>query len=186
MIEQKIKRGQILLADPFMDVSVFKRAAIYMCEHNKEGSLGFIINKQLDFNIQELVLDFPEFDSNVYYGGPVSTDTIHYVHTKGDILEDAIRITKGIYWGGDFNKLKFFIEKGLIKPNEVRFYLGYSGWEPNQLAQEIETGSWLVADADLNYIFAKRWSVLWNKILEDAGGTKAVISKLNNPHFKMN
>lgn len=186
MIEQKIKRGQILLADPFMDESVFKRAAIYMCEHNKEGSLGFIINKQLDFNIQELVLDFPEFDSNVYYGGPVSTDTIHYVHTKGDILEDAIRITKGIYWGGDFNKLKFFIEKGLIKPNEVRFYLGYSGWEPNQLAQEIETGSWLVADADLNYIFAKRWSVLWNKILEDAGGTKAVISKLNNPHFKMN
>lgn len=186
MIDQKIKRGQVLLADPFMDESVFKRAAIYMCEHNKEGSLGFIINKQLDFNIQELVLDFPEFDSKVYYGGPVSTDTIHYVHTKGDILEDAICITKGIYWGGDFNKLKFFIEKGLIKPNEIRFYLGYSGWEPNQLEQEVETGSWLVADADLNYIFAKRWSVLWNKILEDAGGTKAVISKLNNPHFKMN
>ncbi len=108
------------------------------------------------------------------------------MHTKGDILEDAIRITKGIYWGGDFNKLKFFIEKGLITPNDVRFYLGYSGWEPNQLKQEIETGSWLIADADLNYIFAKRWSVLWNKILEDAGGTKAVISKLNNPHFKMN
>jgi len=186
MIEQNIKRGQILLADPFMDESVFKRAAIYMCEHNKEGSLGFIINKQLDFNIQELVLDFPEFASNVYYGGPVSTDTIYYVHTKGDILEDAIKISKGIYWGGDFNKLKFFIEKGLIKPNDVRFYLGYSGWEPNQLAQEIEAGSWLVSEADLNYIFAKRWSVLWNKILEDAGGTKAVISKLNNPHFKMN
>lgn len=186
MSEHKIKRGQILLADPFMDESVFKRAAIYMCEHNKEGSLGFIINKQLDFNIQELVLDFPEFDSKVYYGGPVATDTIHYIHTKGDILGDAIRITKGIYWGGDFNKLKFFIEKGLIRPNEVRFYLGYSGWEPNQLVQEIEGGSWLVADADLNYIFAKRWSVLWNKILEDAGGSKAVIAKLNNPHFRMN
>jgi putative transcriptional regulator len=186
MTKEKIKRGQILLADPFMDEPVFKRAAIYMCEHNKEGSLGFIINKQMEFGIQELVLDFPEFESKVYYGGPVSTDTIHYIHTKGDILENSIQIDKGIYWGGDFSKLKWFIEKELIKPSDVRFYLGYSGWEPAQLHTEIDTGSWLVADADINYIFAKRWSTLWNKILEDAGGTKAVISKLNNPHFKMN
>ena len=74
MNKEKIKRGQILLADPFMDEPVFKRAAIYMCEHNKEGSLGFIINKQMEFGIQELVLDFPEFESKVYYGGPVSTE----------------------------------------------------------------------------------------------------------------
>ncbi len=186
MTHSKVNRGQILVADPFMDEPVFKRAAIFLCEHNKEGSLGFVINKQLEFKIQDLVLDFPDFDAHVYYGGPVSTDTIHYVHTKGDILDDSIQIDPGIFWGGDFSRLKFLIKNGLITPKDIRFYLGYSGWSPHQLLSEINTGSWIVTDLDLNYIFAKKWTGLWNKILADAGGSKAIISKMDDTNFNLN
>ena len=122
-------KGKVLLAEPFMRDSNFKRAVVLMCENNEEGSLGFVLNKPLeDTKIDRLVPEFPEFDANVYFGGPVQTDTIHYVHNVGELLDDSVKITEGVYWGGDFEKLKFLISSGLVKPHNIRFFIGYTGW----------------------------------------------------------
>ena len=81
MIDRKIGRGKVLLAEPFMMDSNFKRSVVLVCEHEEEGSLGFILNKSLKMKINDLVSEFPDIESFVYYGGPVQTDTIHYIHT---------------------------------------------------------------------------------------------------------
>ena len=94
-----ISKGKVLLAQPFMTDPHFSRSVILLVEHNEETSLGFILNKPLRINVNELIAEFPEIDSEVYYGGPVATDTIHYVHKKGDILEDSKMVTPGIYIG---------------------------------------------------------------------------------------
>lgn len=182
-IKASISVGKLLLAEPFMLDPNFKRAVILLCEHESEqGSLGFILNKPLKMNIQELIADFPKINSDVYFGGPVATDTIHYIHDKGDLLEDSVEVSKGIFWGGDFEKIKFLIESELINEKNIRFFVGYSGWSENQLSEELDLGSWVLANMDFNYVFKKDESRLWRKVMEDKGNAYGVIGQMPETH----
>lgn len=178
MKPRKVKRGAVLLAEPFsIDVN-FKRSAVVLTEHQTEGSVGFIMNKRLDVKIEDLLSDFPEFESSVYFGGPVATDSIHYLHNLGDLLEGSIKVTNGVYWGGDFEKLKFLIESKLILPRNIRFFVGYTGWGAGQLATELSYGSWVMADAHANYLFKSSPGKLWSQIMTNKGNTYSVIASV--------
>jgi putative transcriptional regulator len=122
----QVKTGNILLAEPFMLDPNFRRSVVLLCDHHDEGSIGFILNKPLNRSIDEIIPDFPEFKSEVFYGGPVATDTIHFIHSVGDLVEDSVEVSRGVYWGGDYEKLKFLIESELILPDNIRFFIGYS------------------------------------------------------------
>lgn len=178
MTDRKITRGKVLLAEPFMLDSNFKRSVVLMCEHAEDGSLGFILNKTLNMKINDLISDFPEIDSNVFYGGPVQTDTIHYIHTKGHLFDDSEEIMPGVFWGGSFSKLKTFISNGLVSPRDIRFFVGYSGWSKSQLKDEMKLGSWVIADMDLKFLFKNKNSDLWSEVMKHKGDTYSVIAEL--------
>ncbi len=172
----EITKGKLLLAEPFMLDPNFKRAVVFLCDHQEEGSMGFILNKPLKIKVDELITDFPEFDSNVYYGGPVATDTIHYLHRLGDLIEDSVPAGNNVYWGGNFEKLKFLISSGVVKPGSIKFFAGYSGWSPGQLNEEMFIGSWIAADMDPNYLFSVRPRELWSKVLRIKGDIYSVLA----------
>ena len=176
--QPSVKSGTVLLSEPFMWDSNFKRSAVLLCEHNEEGSLGFIMNKPLNMQVDELIGDFPEFDADVFFGGPVQTDTIHYIRNVGDLLEDSVKVAQGVYWGGDFDKLKFLIDTGLILPQNIRFFVGYSGWSGGQLLEEMGLGSWVVAPMDANYLFKSEPEYLWEKVMSNKGDTYSVIAQV--------
>ena len=178
MRENNIRSGHLLIAEPFMVDPHFKRSVILLCEHAQEGSLGFILNKSLDMKVDELIADFPNFDAIVYFGGPVQTDTIHYIHNLGDLLEDSQKIAKGVYWGGDFEKLKFLISTKMIEPHNIRFFVGYSGWSEGQLVEEMAYGSWMMDKMDANYLFRNQAKGLWRDVLENKGDTYSVIAQM--------
>lgn len=178
MVRDKIQRGKILLAEPFMADPNFKRTAVLICEHDQEGSVGFILNKPLEVRIDELIEDFPEFDTEVCLGGPVQTDIVHYVHNVGDLLEGSIKVTEGVYWGGDFEKLKFLAAQKIIQPHNIRFFVGYSGWSEGQLDDEMQIGSWVIADMDINYLFNTEPNKLWQKVMYNKGNTYTVIAQM--------
>jgi len=156
----------------------FKRAVILLCEHEMDGSLGFILNKPLEMTVNELIADFPTFDAPAFYGGPVKTDTIHYIHNVGDLLEGSKRIARGVYWGGNFDQLKSLIKSGLIEPQDIRFFVGYSGWDFGQLAEEMKLRSWVVANMDVNYIFNSKIKKLWQNIMRNKGNAYSVIAQM--------
>jgi len=178
MPNKNINSGRILLAEPFMIDPNFKRAVLLLCEHHNDGSVGFILNKAIDMKINELIADFPEFESEVYFGGPVQTDTIHYLHNLGDLLEDSQKIADGVFWGGDFEKLKFLISSKLVKPENIRFFVGYSGWSGGQLKEELKYGSWVAAEMHANYLFKQKQSDLWSEVMENKGDAYSVIAQL--------
>ena len=182
MIKSSVKQGKILLAEPYMLDPNFRRAAILLCEHDNDagGSLGFIFNKPLQTRIDELIPDFPEFDAEVYFGGPVQTDTVHYIHSIGDLLDDSIEVSKGVYWGGDFDKLKLLIESKLIKPSQIRFFVGYTGWSKDQLEGEMNVGTWVMADMNSNYLFKTKHFKLWRKIMYNKGDIYTVIAGMTD------
>jgi len=179
-----IRKGVVLLAEPFMQDPNFKRAVILLTEHtSKEGSVGFILNKPIKIKINDLIDDFPEIESTVYYGGPVAKETLHYIHNVGDILDDSVKISQGVYWGGDYEKLKFLISSRLVKAEHIRFFLGYSGWSSGQLMDEMEYGSWVLAHMDTNYAFKTRHYELWSKVMKNKGGNFKVIGEMPDTSF---
>jgi putative transcriptional regulator len=173
-----IRTGQLLLAEPFMQDPYFKRAVVLLCEHHEQGSLGFILNKGIDMSIAELIPDFPPFEGPVFYGGPVHTDTLHYIHNVGDLLEGSSRVSDGVWWGGDFENLKFLIQSELIGPDNIRFFIGYSGWSTGQLEEEMESGSWVMAPMHANYAFKSQPEDLWSQVMYNKGDLFEIISDM--------
>jgi len=133
-------------------------------------------------NITELVPDFPEFESKVYFGGPVGTDTVHYIHNVGGLLDTSKPIGNGVFWGGDFEKLKFMIASNYIHPKNIRFFVGYSGWSNEQLKEELGYGSWLTTGLDANFVFKIPPHKLWQSVMEDMGDSKSVIAQIKEPY----
>ncbi len=173
-----IDKGTVLLAEPFSLDTNFRRTAVILAEHQEDGSVGFIMNRRMEVQIGDLVMDFPEFSSKVYFGGPVATDSLHFLHNVGDLLEGSVKIKNGVYWGGDFEKLKFLIDSQLITSHNIRFYIGYSGWSSGQLQDELNYGSWVVADMDPNYLFKSKPEGLWEQIMSNKGSVYSVIAKM--------
>ncbi len=176
-----VKKGKVLLSEPFMQDPHFRRSAVLLTDHRKEGTVGFILNRTIDMKINDLIADFPELDSEVFFGGPVAADTVHYLHNVGDILDDSIYVSKGVYWGGDYVKLKFLIENELIKPNNIRFFVGYSGWSGGQLEEELSIKTWMMSNMNANFLFKMNPRNLWQKILDLKGENYAIISKIPDP-----
>ncbi len=179
MEQTEIKNGLVLLAEPFMRDPNFTSAAVLLCEHTEQGSTGFILNRPLDISVRELLPDFPDFKAPVFLGGPVETDTLHFLHRYGHILNDAAEVIPGIYWGGDFGQLHALVEQELISPDGIRFFVGYSGWGEDQLRRELEQGSWIVADMHPNYLFKSRPTGLWKEIMRNKGDNYGVLAEMN-------
>jgi len=180
---RKVKNGKLLLAEPFMLDPNFKRSVVLVCEHDaEEGTVGFILNKPLNVHVNELVSDLPEFEGQVFFGGPVATDSIHFVHNVGDLLEESVEVMRGVYWGGDFDKLKFLIHSKLILPHNIRFFVGYSGWSAGQLKEELKHRSWVVSDMHANYLFKSKPRMLWKQVMHNLGSTYSVIAQMPEPH----
>ncbi|SFT56549.1 putative transcriptional regulator [Lishizhenia tianjinensis] len=170
-------KGKILISEPFLDDDYFGRSVILLCEHNEEGSFGFVLNNFIDLDLRDVAKNFPDIETKIGIGGPVETDNIYFIHSRPDLLEDSREVIPNIYIGGSYSKLLHLLDTGELKPNEVRFFLGYSGWSPHQLDQELNEHAWLVTDIlakDIMDIHAG--DTLWSKYLKKQGKKYAVMT----------
>jgi putative transcriptional regulator len=175
--KQKPAQGTLLLAEPFMDSPEFKRAVILLTEHNQKGSMGFIINRQLKVSPTQAIDDFPAFDDMLYYGGPVSSDQLFYLHTLGTLLEGSVEVMPGVFMGGNYETLRMMIDSKQIGPTQIRFFAGYAGWSANQLSKELKENSWLVAPAKSEYIFTPGdQNDMWKNVLHSLGGKYSMVA----------
>ncbi len=178
------QKGRILIAEPFLPGDYFSRSVVFLVAYSEKGAVGFILNKRIDFSLQEVFVDFPEFDANVFLGGPVSADSIFFIHRLGDQLPGSIHVLGDLYWGGDFKTLKDKIQKGEIKSEDIHFFLGYSGWDAGQLEGEIKENSWLVTDVDENIILQDTDKATWADFVKKAGNRYQIWENFpENPTF---
>lgn len=185
MISEKLIKGQLLIAEPSIsgDLS-FNRSVILLADHDKEGSVGFIINKPLKYTINDLL---PEIHASfkIYNGGPVEQDNLYFIHNIPELIPNSIEISNGIYWGGDFESTKALINNGKINKNNIRFFLGYTGWEENQLQLEMISNSWIVAaNSYKNKIIGKSSAQFWKEQILELGGDYMIWSNApENPYL---
>lgn len=156
----------------------FRRTVIVIAEHDDDGSIGFILNRPVEMDVNALISAFPEFNSRLGFGGPVGQDSIHYVHNLGEELAESMYITEGLWWGGDFEQLVSMVELGKVNPSDILFFIGYSGWTVGQLDEEIKTGSWIVSEISSQKILQDDSDEMWKEVLKPINNNFSIISEI--------
>ncbi len=161
--------GRILISEPLMHDFYFRRSVVLLAEHSIEGTFGLIVNKPVDLRFNDIIKGFPQYDGKLYLGGPVKTSNLYFIHTLGSRIGGSAEILDGLYWGGDIETVKEMLTINLLNGQNIRFFIGYSGWVPRQLDRELDEKSWVVTDADANTIFNAASETLWNKSVKRLG-----------------
>lgn len=171
-------RGKVLISEPFLYDEMFGRSVILLVDHSTDGTMGLVLNKPLPLCLNDVLKEFKDISNiPIYKGGPLSTDTLFYLHTLKDV-EDSLQIGKGVYLNGDFDAIRRYILQGNDIDGKIRFFLGYSGWEHDQLFQEIEENTWLIGSTSIASLMNEKGSAeLWKNVLGQLGGKYEIWSR---------
>jgi putative transcriptional regulator len=173
----KPSSGKLLISEPFLNDPNFKRSVVLLAEHNDDGTLGFILNQPSLLLLKDLVPELLQADFPLFIGGQVEVDSIHFIHRCFDKLNSGEEIAKGIYWGGNFETLKILVNNNSIAQNEIKFFLGYSGWAIDQLVEELKENTWIVSDQFYqDVVFSHNEEELWREVIINLGPKFAHVS----------
>lgn len=126
-----------LLEDTF-----FEKAVLFITEYKENGAMGFVVNQEYPrkFNELEEFRYSPPFP--LYDGGPVDREHLYFIHRCPELIEEGIQVVDNIYMGGDFKAAVMHMNNGTISEQDIRIFIGYCGWNAQELEGEIAEGSW--------------------------------------------
>ena len=164
----------LLLAMPQLADPNFSRAVVLMIEHSENGSFGLVINHPSPIKATELLESLEmswrgEDSAVVWAGGPVSPSTGWVLHEpvgSAPLGQGTIEITSTISLSTSPDRLRAIAS---APPRNVRLLLGYSGWGPGQLAQEMARGAWLHTSADPRLVFETPPDHMWEAAMKTLG-----------------
>jgi putative transcriptional regulator len=172
--------GQFLVAMPGMKDERFARAVIYMCAHSEEGAMGLIINQiqplrfsdllvQLGLMNEEEAIRLPPATREliVRHGGPVDRSRGFVLHTDDFRVDSSLPVSQDICLTATIDILRA-MSRG-VGPRQALMALGYSGWGPGQLEQEIAENGWLTCPATPELLFDSDIERKYERILASIG-----------------
>jgi putative transcriptional regulator len=164
-------KGIFLVATPNLRDPNFRQTVILLCEHGKEGALGVVVNRPTKINITEVLPQIPILEGQkhmVFSGGPVQRNHLLILYQTPEEPENTHHVFDGVYLGGNMATLEEIVKNPFSLDN-FRTFMGYSGWAPGQLENEMESGSWLTLPADSSYMFDRNHTRIWANILQALG-----------------
>ncbi|MDR2496664.1 MAG: YqgE/AlgH family protein [Tannerellaceae bacterium] len=165
-----LAKGCALIAEPFMKGFCFRRAVVLLAEHSSVSTLGLVLNKPLHIMLNEIYpsMNFA-YPLPLFIGGPVQPKRLFFVHTLGDIIPGAKKISDSLYIGGNMHYVFTHLRKREDAIPSVKFFAGYSGWIPNQLKAEVDEDSWLVSRLSVDNIMTANDENFWQSSLAAMG-----------------
>lgn len=167
--------GTLLIAPPMLQDPNFRRTVVLLCEHGPEGSFGLILNRPLDLQLNEVMEGYLPYDDQVCLGGPVQRNTLHFVH-RMEAVHEGVQLPNGVQWGGRFETIKSALQQETVTAQELRFFIGYAGWSPGQLEDELEADGWILSTATPDLVFTDEPEELWRTALRQMGGEYAILA----------
>lgn len=161
----------LLIADPFLKDTHFQRAVVLLCNHVREGSLGFIINRKFHMHLHELMSGVDNVNIPVHVGGPVEMDSLHFIHQYHHLIPESVMINEHLAWGGDFEMTRELLNSNQINPSGIKFFIGYSGWSEGQLENEMKEKTWLLGKPSNQLIFQTPVDRIWKESVISLGET---------------
>ena len=174
---RNVKQGSVLISEPFLGDPNFERSVVLICEHETtQGTFGLILNKTSNLLLADVLEENIYPDVPLFVGGPVQHNTLHYLHRRPDLIDGGVEIMNGVIWGGNFSQVKELLNNGVLMPNDIRCFIGYSGWEIDQLVGELKKDSWIISETTADVIFDTPAKNFWRSLLKDMGGDFKVMS----------
>jgi len=164
-------KGIFLVATPSLRDHNFRQTVILLCEHGEEGALGVVVNRPTKINITEVLPQIPILEGQkhmVFSGGPVQRNHLLILYRTPEEPENTHHVFNGVYLGGNMTALEEIV-KNPFSPDNFRAFMGYSGWAPGQLENEMKSGSWLTLPADSSFMFDWDHTRVWTDILQSLG-----------------
>lgn len=157
----QLPAGTLLLSTSRDEADIFERAVVLLVEANENGYTGFMINKEMSRKLNEL-LEFRNSSPFLLYdGGPVDKEHLFFVHQRSDLISGGALIADNFFLGGDFTQAVQCINKRLLREKDIKIFIGYCGWAPQQLEEEIIRGEWKINHVSLQKILTKDTAMLW-------------------------
>lgn len=174
-----LARGTFLIATPEIEGGLFFRSVVLLCEHGPAGSFGLIINKPLEVELPDEILNVEEIQNKnveLRASGPVQTNQMMILHSSKGIPDQSVEIAEGLYLGGDLP----FLQAALSDQQgpALRLCFGYSGWGAGQLEREFLDGHWHLCRATADHLFQVGAKDLWRLLLRQMGGKYASLSMI--------
>jgi putative transcriptional regulator len=169
--------GRLLISEPFMLDPNFKRSVILITEYSADGAMGFVLNHTSEMLLGDVIPEITYSEQPLFKGGPVGVNTLHFIHRCPDKIARGLEIWDGIFWSGNFEQVKELINTYQITSDDIRFFIGYSGWSEGQLEKELEEDTWIVANKfDPNILFNHHEETLWKDVVRGLGQRYAHIA----------
>jgi putative transcriptional regulator len=161
-----------MIAMPQLGDPNFYRSVVLMLHHTKDGAMGLIVNSPLEhhtlgsFAESEGLFCHEKLQTTpIYKGGPVEPQRGWILHVNSNVVEKR-EILPGLFLSGTMESMKKLLETG---SEPLKLVLGYAGWSPGQLENEMQQGAWLDAKSSLAYVVETDAKILWDKVLRDMG-----------------
>ena len=173
--------GKCLVTMPDMQDEIFKNSVIYICSHNSNGAVGFVVNKQiqeLSFADLALRLALPNANHlaqiNLYQGGPLEKVRGFVLHSTDYVKADTVLIDAKMAISSSIDILND-ISFG-IGPEDNLIALGYTSWAPKQLDMEVLSNRWMIVEPNKDLIFRTRDEDKWQRAMDELGVNMANLS----------
>ena len=177
---KKYGKGSLLIANPVLPDPNFSRTVILLCNHDEQGSFGLVINRSAPLKAPDLFSSIDvlkSYNEKIYLGGPVSQSMVFYLYRSAKDVIDLDKICSGVYLGSNLETLES-LYLDIENPEEnIRFYLGYSGWSGGQLDGEMEQNSWLIQNANEQFVFLESENLIWPKAVNSLGEKYQYLTK---------
>ncbi len=178
--------GSLLVAEPFLRERYFHHAVICLVDYEPRGSaMGIVLNNLTSYTLQDVL---PSVKAKtpipIYCGGPMSCDRLYFMHTLGELIPDSREVTPGLYIGGDFETVLSIVNDGYSTDGHLRFFLGYSGWDVEQLDGELLKNVWAVTDiSSLDTVLTGEEDAYWHRVVRGMGKKyRGWLYHPRNPH----
>lgn len=159
-----IHTGNVIISTALLNDTNFEKVVIVIAEHNEKGTIGYISNQQFDRRFNELEEFKHALPIPLYIGGPSQMDKIYFMHRKPAFIEGGELIDSNVYMNGDFKTAVQLVNNGTLAINDIKLYIGYCGWDVQQLEEEIAEGSWLITTASADLVFSDNIDTMWDDL----------------------
>ena len=168
VLSQTLEKGVFLIASREMTDPRFRETVILVTEHEREGTLGIIINRPTDIDMADIFPDMDALKEHVmhpYIGGPIHPTFLSVLVNNPQSRKDMLPVIDDVFFGLG-NGLAADLIADAKKDDRLHVYFGYAGWTAGQLEYELHRGDWYMIKADDEAIFDKDPAKLWNKYIK--------------------
>ena len=175
----ELGKGSFLIASPEIDAGIYFRSIVLLCEHTSSGSFGLIINKPIEIDLPEELINLKNQanpNMGIRAGGPIQPNQMMLLHSTETLADQALKVCEGVYLGSDLQ----FLQQAINDPGGPNLLLcfGYTGWNGGELEREFLSGNWFLAPGSAEHVFNTPPEKMWQSVLREMGGKYATMSMI--------